>query len=64
MTKKAYMKLTMNVVKIQQRASILSASDNYGVNKSLQTTGEPVNTAWSRGNGQYSDVWDEEEEQQ
>ena len=54
MTKKAYMKPVMNVVRIQQRASILGASE-YGMNSKLQ--GDEVNSAWSRGNG----GWDDEE---
>lgn len=55
MTKKAYMKPVMNVVKIQQRASILGASE-YGMNSKLQ--GEEVSSAWSRGNS----GWDDDEE--
>ena len=56
MTKKAYMKPAMNLVKIQQRASILGASE-YGMNSKLQ--GEEVSNAWSRrGNS----VWDDDEE--
>ena len=63
MTKKAYMKPAMNVVKIQQRASILSTSkDVYGMNKNLQT--DETTTAWSRGGGRHSDVWDDDEEEQ
>ena len=58
MTKKAYMKPAMNVVKIQQRASILNASlDANGMNKSLQTN-ETVGSAWSRGGS----GWDDDEE--
>jgi len=60
MTKKAYMKPTMNLVKIQQRASILGASE-YGMNSKLQgeEQGEEVSNAWSRrGNS----VWDDDEE--
>ena len=57
MTKKAYMKPAMNVVKIQQRACILSGSlDANGMNKSLQN--EEVSSAWSRGNS----GWDDDEE--
>ena len=57
MTKKDYMKPVMNVVKLQQRASILSGSlDGNNMNKSLQS--EQVDAAWSRrGNG----GWDDEE---
>ena len=54
MTKKEYMKPTMNVVKIQQQ-HIICASDN-GVNRSLQNT--QVNSAWSRDGGN----WDDDEE--
>ena len=54
MTKKAYMKPATNVVKIQQRACILSTSDNYGMSKSLQTE-QTVEKAWSRGNSGWSD---------
>ena len=55
MTKKAYMKPVMNVVKIQQRVSILSGSlDPNGMNKSLQTK-QTVNSAWSRGNRGWDD---------
>ena len=58
MTKKAYMKPVMNVVKIQQRVSILSGSlDPNGMNKSLQTK-QTVNSAWSRGNR----GWDDDDE--
>ena len=57
MTKKNYMKPTMKVVKIQQRVSILNAS-NYGLSKSLNST--QVGSAWSRGNRDWSDDEDEE----
>ena len=54
MTKKAYMKPTMNVVKFQQRACILSTSlDANGMNKKLQ--GSKVDGAWSRSNRGWSD---------
>ena len=53
MTKKAYMKPTMNVMKVQQRACILSGSDNYGMSKSLNST--QVGSAWSRSNRGWSD---------
>ena len=52
------MKPTMNVVKIQQLASILSASDNSDMNKSLQD--EEVEEALSRRRGIWND--DEKEE--
>ena len=47
MTKKAYMKPAMNVVKIQQQRVICA---------SLQS--EEVDSAWSRGNS----GWDDDEE--
>ena len=57
MTKKAYMKPTMNVVKIQQRVSILNASvDSNGMNTKLQSS--EVGSAWSRDNS----GWDDDEE--
>ena len=52
MTKKAYMKPTMNVVKIQQQ-HVICASDNYGMSKSLNSS--EVNGAWSRSNRGWSD---------
>ena len=52
MTKKAYMKPTMNVVKIQQQ-HVICASE-YGMNKSLQTE-QTVDKAWSRSNRGWSD---------
>ena len=56
MTKKAYMKPATNVVKIQQRACILSGSvDANGMNTKVQS--EEVDNAWSRGNS----GWDDEE---
>ena len=56
MTKKAYMKPAMNVVKIQQRACILSGSlDANGMNTKVQS--EEVGSAWSRGGS----GWDDEE---
>ena len=57
MTKKAYMKPAMNVVKIQQRASILTASNNDGVNSTLQE--EEVTSAWTKRNSDY-DVWNDD----
>ena len=56
MTKKAYMKPVMNVVKIQQRHIICASQDQYGMNKSLQST--EVSSAWSRRNS----GWDDDEE--
>ena len=57
MTKKAYMKPTMEVENIEQCASILAGSlDANGMNKSLQS--EEVDNAWSRGGS----GWDEDEE--
>ena len=56
MTKKAYMKPAMNVVKIQQQRVICASLDANGMNKSLQD--ETVDTGWSRGN----DDWDDEDE--
>jgi len=54
MTKKAYMKPTMKVVKIQQRACILSGSvDGNNMNTKLQ--GSEVSSAWSRGDKGWSD---------
>ena len=54
MTKKAYMKPATNVVKIQQRASILSGSfDSNGMNTKLQSP--EVDKAWSRSNRGWSD---------
>lgn len=53
MTKKAYMKPTMNVVKIQQQ-HVICASENYGMNTKLQST-ETVGSAWSRSNRGWSD---------
>ena len=58
MTKKAYMKPTMNLVKIQQRHIICASQDQYGMNKSLQSE-ETVDAAWSRQGGS---VWDDDEE--
>ena len=56
MTKKEYMKPATNVVKIQQRACILSGSlDANGMNTKVQS--EEVGSAWSRGNS----GWDDEE---
>ena len=52
MTKKAYVKPVMNMVRIQQRASILGASE-YGMNGKVQST--EVSSAWSRGNGGWDD---------
>ena len=54
MTKKAYMKPVMNVVKIQQRHIICVSQE--GMNTSLQN--EEVDAAWSRGNS----GWDDDEE--
>ena len=57
MTKKAYMKPVMNVVKIQQRHIICASLDGNGMNTKLQST--EVDNAWSRrGNS----GWDGEEE--
>ena len=57
MTKKAYMKPTMEVENIEQCESILAGSlDANGMNKSLQN--EEVSSAWSRGNS----GWDDDEE--
>lgn len=52
MTKKNYMKPTMEVVKIQQDACILNAS-NYGLSNGLNIT--EVSSAWSRGDVDWSD---------
>ena len=54
MTKKAYMKPAMNVVRIQQRHIICASQE--GMNTKLQN--ETVTDAWSRGNG----GWDDDEE--
>ena len=54
MTKKAYMKPAMNVVKIQQRHIICASQE--GMNTSLQST--EVSSAWSRDNS----GWDDDEE--
>ena len=51
MTKKAYMKPTTNVVKIQQQRVICASQ--YGMNTKVQS-GE-VGSAWSRGNRGWSD---------
>jgi hypothetical protein len=57
MTKKEYMKPTMNVVRIQNKSQILAGSlDANGMNKSLQS--EEVGSAWSRG----SNGWDDDED--
>ena len=57
MTKKAYMKPTMEVENIEQCESILAGSlDANGMNKSLQN--DEVSSAWSRGNS----GWDDDEE--
>ena len=56
MTKKAYMKPVMNVVKIQQRHIICASLDGNGMNTKLQS--EEVSNAWSRGNS----GWDDDEE--
>ena len=52
MTKKAYVKPVMNVVKIQQQHIICASQE--GMNTSLQST--EVGSAWSRGSD-----WDDEE---
>ena len=52
MTKKVYMKPVMNVVKIQQRESILETSE-YGMNSKLQQS--EVSSAWSRGGDRFED---------
>lgn len=58
MTKKAYMKPAMNVVKIQQRASILTGStDANGMNTTLKE--EEVTSAWTKRNSDY-DVWNDD----
>lgn len=59
MMKQEYMKPTMRIVKLQHRASILTAStDEYGMNRSLQE--EEVNEAWTKENsGSGSNAWDE-----
>lgn len=54
MTKKAYMKPVMKVVKIQQQHVICASQE--GMNTKLQST--QVNSAWSRGNR----GWDEDDE--
>ena len=53
MTKKAYMKPAMNVVRIQQQHIICASQE--GMNTSLQST--EVGSAWSRGGG-----WDDDDE--
>ena len=56
MTKKAYMKPTMEVENIEQCESILAGSlDAYGMNTKVQS--EEVETGWSRGGS----GWDDEE---
>ena len=52
--KKAYMKPTMKVVKIQQQRVICASQD--GMNTKVQS--EEVDNAWSRGNS----GWDDDEE--
>ena len=57
MTKNAYMKPVMRVVRIQHKCQILAGStDGNGMNTKLQST--QVNSAWSRGNR----GWDEDDE--
>ena len=51
MTKKAYMKPTTNVVKIQQQRVICASQ--YGMNTKVQS--EEVGSAWSRSNRGWSD---------
>ena len=54
MTKKAYMKPVMKVVKIQHKCQILAGSlDPNGMNKNLQS--QKVSSAWSRGNRDWVD---------
>ena len=55
MTKKAYMKPAMNVVKIRQQRVICASYDTNGMNKSLQN--EEVSSAWSR---EHKNVWDDD----
>ena len=57
MTKKAYMKPAMNVVKIQQQRVICASYDTNGMNTKVQS--EEVDNAWSR---KHKDVWDDDEE--
>ncbi len=57
MTKKAYMKPAMQVVRIQQQHIVCASQESYGMNRSLQS--EEVTEAWSRQGG---NVWDDEEE--
>ena len=56
MTKKAYMKPVMNVVKIQQRHIICASLDGNGMNTMQQS--DQVDAGWSRGKG----GWDVDEE--
>ena len=56
MTKKEYMKPTMNVVRIQQQHIICASQDANGMNKSLQN--EEVTSAWGRGGS----AWDDDED--
>lgn len=46
MTKKAYKKPVMDVVKIQQQSFICASTTTFGMSKSLQR--EEVDVAWSR----------------
>ena len=55
MTKKAYMKPAMNVVKIQQQRVICASQ--YGMNTKVQD--ETVGSAWSRRHT----FWDDDEEE-
>ena len=58
MTKKEYMKPTMQTVELKQCTMILAGSmDEYGMNKSLQD--DEVEEAWSR---KRNGVWDDDEE--
>ena len=54
MTKKAYMKPAMRVVRIQQQHIICASQE--GMNTKLQNS--EVGSAWSRGNS----GWDDDEE--
>ena len=47
MTKKTYMKPSMEVVKLQDECQILAGSDQYGVNNQLQDNPEDqVEVGW------------------
>ena len=55
MTKNAYMKPAMNVVRIQQQHIICASKDANGMNTKLQST--EVSSSWSRSDS----GWDDEE---